>query len=385
VIGLVLLAGSVALALAGPKSRGHRDQGRVHFLRIAKSEFDAFTDDRSRKYGAFLRRHVWRMVTYSPYFDNKTRWYPRAWAYDDAYAIYRKSGLGARHPEWILRDGAGSPLFIPYACANGRCPQYAADISNAAFRRAWIAEARAKLSHGYRGLFIDDVNMEFRVGDGHEREVAPIDRATGQAMTYDAWRGYMARFMEEIRAAFPHIEIAHNAIWFAAAPARAADPYVRREIKSADYIALERGLNDAGLTGGRHATSVSAFLAYIDAVHALHRGVSLEGEASDRSAAEYELAAYFLISEGNDLVSVDGMTPVHWWTGLDVDLGHAAGARYRWQGLLRRDFSRGMALVNEPDAPAQTVTLPRAMRNLDGKTVTTLTIPEASGVVLRRP
>jgi hypothetical protein len=203
-------------------------------------------------------------------------------------------------------------------------------------------------------------------------------------MTYAAWRAYMARFMEEIRGAFPHIEIAHNAIWFAAPPARAADRYVRREIEAADFIALERGINDSGLRGGRHATSVSAFLAYIDAVHFLHRGVSLEGDASDPSAAEYELAAYFLISEGNDSVSIEGMTPVHWWSGLDVDLGHAAGARYRWHGLLRRDFKGGMALVNEPEAPAQTVTLPRAMRGLDGKVVTTLTIPAASGVVLRR-
>src|SRR5438045_2085357 len=164
VIGLIALAGSVALALAGPGSQRHRDQGRVHFLRVASSEFDPFTDDRSGRYGAFLRRHMSRMVTYSPYFDNKTRWYPNAWVYDDAYAIYRRSALAARHPEWILRDGAGNPLFIPYGCGNGTCPQYAADISNAAFRRAWIAEARAKLSHGYRGLFVDDVNMEFRVG-----------------------------------------------------------------------------------------------------------------------------------------------------------------------------------------------------------------------------
>jgi putative glycosyl hydrolase-like family 15 (GHL15) protein len=385
VIGLVALAGSVvALALAGPNSQRRRDQGRVHFLRIASSEFDSFTRRRSPKYGAFLRRHMWRMVAYSPYFDNKTRWYPNAWVYDDAYAIGRGSGLAARHPDWILRDRAGNPLFIPYGCANGTCPQYAADISNAAFRRAWIAEARAKLSHGYRGLFIDDVNMELRVADGREHQVAPIDRSTGLPMTYDAWRDYMARFMEEIRAALRHTEIAQNAIWFAAPLARTADPYVRRQIKSADYVALERGVNDAGLTGGGGDFSVKAFLAYIDAVHSLHRGISLEGEVSGRPAAEYELAAYLLISEGHDLISIPDMTPLHWWTGLDVDLGHAAGARHRWHGLLRRDFNRGMALLNEPGAPAQTVRLPRAMRNLDGKPVTTLTIPAASGAVLRR-
>jgi hypothetical protein len=194
----------------------------------------------------------------------------------------------------------------------------------------------------------------------------------------------MARFMEEIRAAFPHIEIAHNAIWFAASPARAADPYVRREIKSADYVALERGVSDEGLSGGGGDFSVNALLAYIDAVHSLHRGVSLEGEASGRRAAEYELAAYLLISEGHDLVSVPDMTPLHWWSGFDVNLGQARGARKTWHGLLRRDFSGGMALLNEPGASTQTVTLPRVMRDLDGRRVASVTLAPASGAVLRR-
>ena len=384
VIGIVALAGSITLlALAGAKSEHRADQGVVHFLRAATTEFDRFTIHRNARYGAFLRRHMWRMIAYSPYFDNKTRWYPNAWVYDDAYAIYRRSALAARHPEWILHDADGHRLFIPYACAKGTCPQYAADISNRAFRRHWIADARAELAHGYRGLFVDDVNMEFRVADGDEHEVVPIDGATGRPMTYDAWRGYMARFMEEIRAAFPHTEIAHNAIWFAAPPARTGDAYVRREIRAADYINLERGVSDPGLTGGEGRFSVNALLAYIDAVHSLGRGVVLDGEASDHDGAEYELAAYFLISEGHDLVSAHGMTPLHWWTGFDVNLGGALGARTLWHGLLRRDYRGGMVLLNEPGASTQTVALPSAMRDLDGSSVSSVTLAPGSGVVLK--
>jgi hypothetical protein len=382
-ICVVALAGGATAVITKSSSQRHSDQGAVHFLRGANTEFDRFTARRNPKYGAFLRRHMWRMIAHSPYFDDKTRWYPNAWVYDDAYAIYRRSALAAHHPEWILRDAGGHPLFIPYGCANGSCPQYAADISNGAFRRHWIADARAKLARGYRGLFVDDVNMEFRVADGHEHDVAPIDRATGRPMTYDAWRGYMARFMEEIRAALPHTEIAHNAIWFAASPARAGDPYVRREIGAADYVSLERGVNDSGLTGGEGRFSLTAFLAYIDAVHAVGRGVVLDGESSDRRGAEYELAAYFLISEGHDLVSSHGMTPLHWWTGFDVDLGQALGARVLWHGLLRRDYSGGMALLNEPGAATQTVKLPSAMRDLDGRSVSSVALAAGRGVVLK--
>ncbi len=360
------------------------DQGAVHFLGHADSAFDQFTARRAPAYGAFLRRHMWRMVVSTPYFDNKTRWYPKGWAYDDAYAIYRGSSLAARHPEWILRDGAGSPLYIPFACSNGTCAQYAADISNPAFRRYWISVARAELRHGYGGLFIDDVNMELRVGDGQGREVAPIDPATRHAMSDEAWRGYMAKFMQEVRSALPHTEIVHNAIWFAHSPRRTADPLIRREITAANYINLERGVNDRGLTGGSGPNSLSSFLSYIDAVHSLGRGVVLDGNATDRQGTEYSLAAYFLISAGKDAVSSGGMTPVHWWTGYDIDLGKALGVRRRWSGILRRDFVGGTVLVNEPGAVSRTVELPATMRDLDGRNVKSVTLAPASGAVLKR-
>jgi Hypothetical glycosyl hydrolase family 15 len=357
-------------------------QGTVHFVGTANSSFDQYTLHQDPSYGAFLRKHMWRLLVYSPYFDDKTRWYPTGWAYDDAYAIYRDSRLATQHPEWILRDAAGSPLYIPFACSEGTCTQYAGDISNPAFRSHWIADARMRLRHGYRGLFIDDVNMEFRVGNGQEQQVAPIDPATHQSMTYDAWRSYMAQFMEQIRTALPHAEIVHNAIWYADSPARTADPYIRREIAAANYINLERSVNDPNLTGGTGQTSLSSFLSYIDVVHHLGRGVILDSGATERQATEYSLASYFLISNGNDGISAGGMTPTHWWTGFDVNLGDANGPQKQWNGLRRRDFNRGVVLVNGPGSVSQTVKLPKRMRDLDGRIVETVSLAPTNGVVL---
>jgi hypothetical protein len=382
---LLLAAALTSLLLPSSSVGANVDQGAVHFLRSADSAFDRYTESRSRSYGAFLRRHMWRMIVYAPYFNNKTRWYPNGWAYEDAYAIYRDSGLAARHPEWILRDSQGRPLYIPFACSHGTCTHYAGDISNAAFRRHWTAEARAKLRHRYRGLYVDDANMAFRVGNGQEEQVAPIDHATHQPMTYGAWRSYMARFMEQIRAALPHTEIVHNAIWFADSPTLAADPYIRRQIEAANYIYLERGVNDSGLTGGSGRYSLSRFLSYIDVVHALGKGVALAGGATDRQGSEYSLASYFLISTGKDAVSTGDMTPVHWWSALDVNLGQALGPRRKWSGVLRRDFTGGMSLVNEPEGEPRTVNLPTTMRDLDGRNVKVVTLAPASGVVLRTP
>jgi hypothetical protein len=382
---LFLAAPLTSLALPSYSASASVDQGAVHFLRSADSAFNRYTKSKGRSYGAFLRRHMWRMIVYSPYFNNKTRWYPNGWVYDDAYAIYRGSRIAARHPEWILRDSQGRPLYIPFACSHGTCTQYAGDISNPAFRRHWIAEARSYLRHGYRGLYVDDVNMEFRVGNGQEEQVAPIDPATRRPMTYQAWRSYMARFMEQIRAALPHEEIVHNVIWFADSPVLAADPYIRREIKAANYINLERGVNDSGLTGGSGRYSLARFLSYIDVVHSLGEGVILQGNATDRRGSEYSLASYFLISAGKDAVSTAGMTPVHWWSAFDLNLGEALGPRRKWSGVMRRDFTGGMSLVNEPEGRPRTVKLPTTMRDLDGRGVKSVTLAPASGVVLRRP
>jgi hypothetical protein len=325
---------------------------------------------------------MWRMVVYSPHFDSRTSWYPNGLAYADAYAIYRGSALAAQHPEWILRDAGGNPLYIPFECSNGHCPQYAADISNPAFRRHWVADIQETLRRGYRGVFIDDVNMDLSVGNGQERRVTPIDAATHRPMTSSAWRNYMARFMEEIRRALPRAEIVHNAIWYADSPTGIADRSIRREIAAADFINLERGVNDSGLTGGSGTFSLPRMLRYIDAVHALGKGVILAGSATDGTGIEYALAAYLLISSGNDAVSAGGMTPVHWWPGFDVNLGEALGPRRLWGGVLRRDFIRGITLVNEPGAETKHLKLPTAMRDLAGRVLTSVSLPPATGAVL---
>jgi hypothetical protein len=386
IVALAILAAAIAAVVAALTVSSPRgpDQGAVHFLGGSNEAFDAYTSGQDPSYGAFLRQHFWRMIVYSPYFDDKTSWYPRGWAYKDAYAIYRGSALASEHPEWILRDRAGNPLFIPFACAQGVCPQYAADISNPAFVRFWVAGAQAMLAHGYRGLFIDDVNMAFRVSDGHGNLTAPVDRATGQPMTYEAWRSYMARFTEQARGALPHVEIAHNVNWPADTPARTADRYIAGEIHAADYINIERGVNDAGLQGGTGSFSLRSLFAYIDSVHRLGRGVVLDGNAVEQPGIEYSLASYFLISDGNDLVSAHGMTPVHWFAGFDVNLGSAIGPRTTWKGVLRRDFSGGMSLLSEPESGTHLLRLPTAMRTLDGRVVSSLELSPASGAVLKR-
>jgi hypothetical protein len=373
----------VSAVVVLPRQASLNHAGTVHFVRAADSAFDKFTSNPPPEARAWLRAHMWRMNVFSPYFDSRTGWYPNGWVYDDAYAIYAGKQVASQHAEWILKDASGKKLYIPFACSGGSCPQYAGDISNPAFRQYWINELRARTARGYQGAFIDDVNMDMQVGNGKGELVVPIDPASGRPMTPDAWRHYMAAFMAEVRAALPSAEIVHNAVWFADDHAATANPDIRSEISSADFINLERGVNDSGLTGGSGPWSLKAFLSYVDQVHGLGKNVILDGGASDLQGMTYNLAAYLLISSGNDAVSGAQQTPANWWSGWNTNLGHAVGPRHVWRYLLRRDFSAGMVLLNPPGEPARTVTLPSPMQDLSGSTVSSVTLAGGSGTVLK--
>jgi hypothetical protein len=328
-----------------------------------------------------MREHYARMKTWSPYFDSRLDWYPNAWAYRDAYAIYRTSARASEHPEWILRDAGGNKLYIPFGCGGGVCPQYAADIGNPAFRAQWIADARATMGEGYKGLYIDDVNMDWRVGDGAGRDVYAMDPRTGRAMTDATWQRYMADFMEEVRAAFPDREIVHNAIWYAP-----DSPDVRRQLRAADVIGLERGFNDDGLTNGDGRWSWRTFVGLIDRAHGDGKRVLLDADADDHAGRLYGLAAYLLVGNGRDFMgNGTAARPDDYWKGYDVELGDALGKRYLSDGVWRRDFERGSVFVNEPDEPRRTVDLGGAnLRDIGGDQHATLSLGPAAGAVLLR-
>ena len=128
------------------------------------------------------------------------------------------------------------------------------------------------MDQGYAGIFIDDVNMEMKVSNGNGDFTRPIDPRTGQPMSDTDWRRYVAEFTEQIRAAFPDKEIIHNSLWWM----DHNDPYVQRQVAAADYVELERGFNDTGITGGTGQWSYENYLAYVDWLHSLGKGAVYE-------------------------------------------------------------------------------------------------------------
>ena len=374
IFALLFCAGAV---WAQPGTEGH-----VNYLEWANSSFDQYTDNPSTATQQWFQTHFNEMVVWSPYFDSRTWWFPNSVFYSDLYAIYQGSWVQYAHPEWIMKDQYGNWLYIPFDCGGGTCPEYAGDIANPAFRAWWISNAQASMASGYKGIYLDDTNMLWRVSDGYYNEIAPIDSNTGQPMTYSAWKGYIAQFTSEIRAAFPYANLLENVIWYA--DPTVSDPSVWQQVQSSTQLNLERGIaSDTGLTGGTGYWSIYNFFSFIDRVHAMGKGVNYLEYGLNPGGQEYGLAGYFLVSNGTDSLGDFTTTPYNWFSGYSVDLGPALGPRTYNNGVYERSFARGMVVLGEPGLGTQNVSLPGWFQRLDGSWVNTVTISGSQGIVLQ--
>ncbi|HEY0278591.1 MAG TPA: putative glycoside hydrolase [Solirubrobacterales bacterium] len=356
--------------------------GQVNLVRNATSEFDSFTSGATPAQRIWMDSHYSSMRGYAPYFNQALGWAPPTDFYSDLYAIYREGSGTPNHDNWILKDSSGHDLYIPAACNGSYCTQYAGDVGNPEFRRYWIAEAERSLVKGYHGIFIDDVNMTITVSNASGDGVDPIDPRTGRPMTEENWRRYVAEFCEEIRAAMPEVELVHNTPWYE----NQNDPYVRREIASANAIELERGFTDPGLTGGGGTFGFSTLLAHVEWLHSLGKSVMFEPYIENEAQREYNLAGYFLVNNSTDsLVTSYETNPGAYWQGWETNLGAALGPRYEWHGLIRRDFETGMVLLAPPGAATTTVALGGQYTEAGGAKVNIVQLGGRQAVVLRSP
>lgn len=351
-----------------------------------ESDIDSFIDVPANQ--TFIANHFDRMLVFAPYWDSRSSWFPRGLVYVDAYALYTDTDAAtvAANPSWVLKDGVGNNLYIPFGCSGGVCPQYAGDFGNAGFRQFILDRIAGKLSGGtYSGIFIDDVNMDFRVSDGNANFVAPTDPRTGLAMTETNWRVYMAGLCQLIRATYSQREIAHNALYWAGGASADAEPSIKAQIESATYINIERWVSDSGITAGTGQFGWQTLMAYCERRHL--SGVQIICSSfPDTTAveAEYALASYWMIANGGDLIQSGYQSaPDGWWAGWDLQLGVPTSGRYQWNGLWRRDYTAGMVLVREPTLSSTTVTLPGTYTTVAGSQVTEVTLAGAQGAVLR--
>lgn len=382
-----------SLALLGwalPAGAAGAEAGKVSFVRNATSDSANWLEaaNRDASHRKWIRHHYSSVRGYAPYFTNQTfhdhpAWKPpNAQLYTNLYIMRQDEPARFR-----LMNAANpsQPVYIDASCSPG-CPAYAGDTGDPAYRRWWIKRERKILNAGYKGIFIDDANMELRrFEDANGNTAFAQDPRTGKQMTQKRSRRYTAQFVEAINRAFPNEEIIanNNQFWIG----NDKQGYNRRTIKASDVTELERGFS-VGSTGGTDPYGYVTLLRHVEWIHRLGSSVLLEPYVTSSTAwkAELELASYFLIKARHDAIaSTYRADRGNWWPGWETQLGKAKGGRSRWQGLFRRDFKRGMALVNQPGEPTRTVNLPGGTwRDLDGNTVTEVTLSAGTGKVLRK-
>ena len=339
----------------------------------------------------FLTSRYARSLTYDFRAAREwTTWYPNAWLYKDAYGL-QAGDLEGPMGRFVLRDAGGRPMHLDYACgADGTCPQYALDVTSARFRAAWIAELRDRqLRPQHRGVFVDDVNFDRivcgDVGGSCSGAVTPVG-TDGRAVTAGRWQAAMARFMREIRAAFPETEIVHNQRYSQAGGLTGGVPtseHVRDAIDQADLIEVEGSYADSGLVPGRGRFGWDTLRSWIAYIHARGKGV-----VHDHGIAkpEYSLATYLMDATGRDFIGhAYRRVPSNWWReGWELDLGTGRGPAVDERGVIRRNFERGAVLVRKPGSPSGAVAIDGPYWRLDGTPAGGVVfVPEAGGVVLR--
>jgi hypothetical protein len=387
-VAISTIAAFALLTASAPAATFPGEAGRSRFFQEAGTDFDRWTGQGEGCVPHYAPRYH-RMRMYSPYADPCIRGgYRGGLTYEDVQAIYKDRSGRPTNPRWVLKDAEGHRLYVRYDCHNGTCPQFAADIGSRGWQDSYIERIRNTRAR-YAGIFIDDVNWHINVGNGSGQFVRPIDRRTGAPMTGRNWRRYMADFLERIEAAFPARQRMINSVWWRAAT-DLDDPDVRRGVRSATHFEMERGTADTF-----SFKRFEAMLAYIDRLHALGLGVNLDSSHTGRDRAEFEMAAYFLISTGWDIYGTNYRScpqphdrpgcRLGWWNAYATDLGAPTEERsVRLDGIHQRRFQRGLVLLNQPGAATRTVSLPLGLyRTLDGVPVTSVTLPGGTAAVLR--
>ena len=166
---------------------------------------------------------------------------------------------------------------------------------------------------------------------------------------------------------------------------------------------LERGVNDPNMTSGG-VVGIESFLEFSDYVHSRDRSTTHTVYINDLHCPtppcfappplqtaliqmEYGLAGWLLASGGHDWFAARVLnTPDDWWHGFETNLGKALSERYvdPGNGLLRRDFKRGIVLLNPPGAAPIFMNLPQTFFTLNGDKVNHITLVLRTGKILLR-
>jgi len=265
-----------------------------------------------------------------------------------------------------------------------------------AWRTRSVQNCQTRITQGgYDGCFEDMLTMA--VFAPQYVTALPIDPSTGTTYTATAWRSQLIQVGNQFVSQLPGSTIVGNVIgngysyWrnaaatsrpiAAALPASQMEEFLRAHqdpatkfptlsewLDNVNTIVDMESMGRAGLFSTKLWTNPTA--------------------AQTKQWEAYSMASFLMAANGH---SSFAFSPAQSQAGVSGQLnpypiakglGTPTGAMATSNGLYKRQFANGLALVN-PDKLPLTVTLTGAATDLDGNTVTQFTLPPFSGQVLR--
>ena len=276
----------------------------------------------------------------------------------------------ALHPEWFLTTPFGTRLQ-----ENGFPDQYEMNYGSPSYQQTWLANVEADVrAHGWDGVVMDNALTK---ADAYGTSAEyPTDQATQGAM-----RSMLAVVGPGMTSA-GLIAIAN--IGYSTEFPGLWDNWVSLLSGAENEFFLCWGAGTSDFC--QHGSAWSTYEHEItDATRMGKIVLSHSGDYSiegDLGAFEYSFASYVLANEGASAYSFAG--GLTWHPEYAWQLGQPWNSYYNVPGtqLYKRDFRAGTAMVN-PGPSTLFVNLWVPYMNSSGTTVSTVTIPPVSGVVLR--
>jgi Hypothetical glycosyl hydrolase family 15 len=278
------------------------------------------------------------------------------------------------HPEWFLRDTSGRRIE-----SGAYHDLWLMDVGNPAYQRAWLGNVAAEVARaGWDGVALDDVNTspDYHAGD-RTPAAYPTDPAYAGAM-----RSFLARVGPALRAR-GKLVLPNIATEWPTGPR-----YWRDWIRFTSGGILEYWTK-WGSSTSEHFTGDGwayrqQFLALTQKAGKIFLGVTSAPKDDVRSMA-YARASFLLDWNGGPSALVfepsspeaqDPYDPN--WT---ISIGKPRGPKRLVGGVWRREYTRGIVLVN-PGQAAVAVPLRGAFARRGGQIVTSATLAPATGLVL---
>ena len=288
--------------------------------------------------------------------------YPRTWSINITRFV-RPDANGDRYPEWLAKRNQES-LFGPV-------PEMDICFSDNTFYKP-----RA--------------NADWE-GNG-------VNESRNDETVRRNYRQAVAEYWAAIKKANPRLLIMGNVDGNSAAGAGyLREPEYAGKIEGAlDEKAMGASYSEESFSGWKNMLlSYESLIDHTAPPHLVVFGVA--GGATDYVFLRYALATA-LMEDGYLAYTIDGetYTKASWYDEFDLKLGHAVDGPQRapWKdGLYRRRFENGMAIVNPKGNGARTVSIEPGYSRFkgvqdpvtnDGTPVTAITLPDRSGIILIR-